>query len=222
MLDMRAQTALIALLLSVVALGAQKAAPAPSATSKGDLFDEIYERSLPQTNTLKTIRAKFTETTTSTLLSTPLVAEGTLVAVRPSDLLITYTKPDRKILRMDAKKLIFLWPDRHVRQESDIEQAQKRVQHYFVDKSPDDLRKHFTIRASEDAQKPGMYLVDLVPTRKQIKEGVARIELWLDKSTLMLASMRMTFPNGDTKTMVLRDVEMNVPVDLATLEKETR
>jgi len=216
MLDMRAQTALLVLMLGV-ALGAQKATPA-----KGDLFDEIYQRSLPQTNTLKTIRAKFTETTTSTLLSTPLVAEGTLVAVRPSDLLITYTKPDRKILRMDAKKLLFVWPDRHVRQESDIEQAQKRVQHYFVDKSPDDLRKHFTIHASEDAQKPGTYLVELVPTRKQIKEGVARIELWLDKSTLMLATMRMTFPNGDTKTMALRDVEMNVPVDLAALEKETR
>jgi outer membrane lipoprotein-sorting protein len=217
MLDMRAQTALIALLLSVVALGAQKAVPA-----KGDLFDEIYQRSLPQTNTLKTNRANFTETTTTTLLSTPLVAEGTLVAVRPSDLLITYTKPDRKILRMDAKKLLFIWPDRHVRQESDVETAQKRVQHYFVDKSPDDLRKNFTIRASEDPQKPGTYLVELVPTRKQIKEGVARIDLWLEKSTLMLATMRMTFPNGDTKTMALRDVEINVPVDLAALEKETR
>jgi outer membrane lipoprotein-sorting protein len=221
MLDMRAQTALPALLavllLSVAGLGAQK-----PATSKGDLFDEIYQRSLPQTATLKTIRARFTETTTSSLLSTPLVAEGTLVAVRPSDLLITYTKPDRKILRMDAKKLLFIWPDRHVRQESDVEQTQKRVQHYFVDKSPDDLRKNFTIRASEDAQKPGTYLVDLVPTRKQIKEGVSRIELWLDKSTLMLATMRMTFPNGDTKTMALHDVEMNVPVDLAALEKETR
>jgi outer membrane lipoprotein-sorting protein len=221
MLDMRAQTALptwlALLLLTIATLGAQKPAPA-----KGDLFDEIYQRSLPQTNTLKSIRARFTETTTSSLLSTPLVAEGTLVAVRPSDLLITYTRPDRKILRMDAKKLVFLWPDRHLRQESDIEQAQKRVQHYFVDKSPDDLRKHFTIHASEDPQKPGMYLVDLVPTRKQIKEGVSRIELWLDKSTLMLATMRMTFPNGDTKTMALHDVEMNVPVDLPALEKETR
>jgi hypothetical protein len=36
----------------------------------------------------------------------------------------------------------------------------------------------------------------------------------------MMASMRMTFPNGDTKTMALRDVEMNVPVDLAVLEKQ--
>jgi outer membrane lipoprotein-sorting protein len=195
---------------------------APRGAGSADLFDEIYQRSLPMAASLKTIRAHFTETTTSSLLAAPLVAEGTLVAVRPVDLLITYTKPDRKILRMDARKLLFIWPERHLRQESDIEQAQKRVQHYFVDKSPDDLRKHFTIHATEDAQKPGMYLVDLVATRKQIKEGVSRIELWLDKQSLMLSAMRMTFPNGDTKTMALHDVEVNAPVDLATLDRETR
>jgi outer membrane lipoprotein-sorting protein len=194
----------------------------PDKPLKADLFDEIYRRSQPIASTLKTIRAHFTETTTSSLLATPLVAEGTLVAVRPSDLLITYTKPDRKILRMDAKKLVFIWPDRHVRQESDIEQAQKRVQRYFVDKSPDELRRHFTIHASEDPRRAGTYLVELVPTRKQIKEGLFRIELWIDKSSLMLSSMRMTFPNGDTKTMGLQDVEMNAPVDLASLDAETR
>jgi outer membrane lipoprotein-sorting protein len=216
MLGMRAQHGRGPLLLALCTLLLLGAGPA----AKGDLFDEIYQRSLPQASSLKTIRARFTETTTSSLLATPLVAEGTLVAVRPSDLLITYTKPDRKILRMDAKKLLFIWPDRHLRQESDIEQAQKRVQHYFVDKSPDELRKHFTITASEDAQK-GLYLIDMVATRKQIKEGVSRIELTIDKASLMLSTMRMTFPNGDTKTMALHDVELNVPVDLAALEKET-
>jgi len=229
MLGMRAQHAsrlfrVVASGLIVAALWAARAHAdaGPKPPAKADLFDEIYQRSQPMASTLKTIRARFTETTTSSLLAKPLVAEGTLVAVRPSDLLITYTKPDRKILRMDAKKLLFIWPERHLREESDIEQAQKRVQHYFVDQSPDELRKHFTIRASEDPQKPGMYLIDLVPTRKQIKEGVSRIELWIDKQSMMLSSMRMTFPNGDTKTMVLQDVEMNVPIDAAALNGETR
>ena len=221
MLGMRAQHGrrpLHAVVSALLVLIASVIVAAGTSADKKDLFDEIYQRSLPQASTLKTIRARFTETTTSSLLATPLVAEGTLVAVRPADLLITYTKPDRKTLRMDARKLLFIWPDRHLRQESDIEQAQKRVQHYFVDKSPDELRKHFIIHASEDPQKAGTYLVDLVPTRKQIKEGVSRIELWIDKSSMMMSSMRMTFPNGDTKTMVLHDVELNVPVDL---EKET-
>ncbi len=211
-------TAILAIAVIVAAAGARASTAAP----KGDLFDEIYQRSLPMASSLKTIRARFTETTTSSLLAKPLVAEGTLVAVRPSDLLITYTRPDRKILRMDAKKLLFIWPDRHIREESDIEQAQKRVQHYFIDKSPDELRKHFTIQASDDTQKAGTYLVSMTPTRKQIKEGVSRIDLWIDKPSLMLTSMRMTFPNGDTKTMVLQDVEINVPVDAATLNADTK
>jgi outer membrane lipoprotein-sorting protein len=227
MLAMRAQhaarpiraaiSAISTLVVAALALGA-----APASAPKHDLFDEIYQRSLPMASSLKTIRATFVETTTSSLLAKPLVAEGTLVAVRPADLLITYTKPDKKILRMDAKKLLFIWPDRHIREESDIEQAQKRVQHYFIDKSPDELRKHFTIQASEDPQKAGTYLVSMTPTRKQIKEGVSKIDLWIDKQSLMMTTMRMTFPNGDTKTMVLRDVEINVPVDAATLDSETR
>jgi outer membrane lipoprotein-sorting protein len=235
MLAMRAQhgrrpflslvPAIVAALVAGVTLAAdtprKKTEQKTEKTEKADLFDEIYQRSQPIVSSLKTIRARFTETTTSSLLATPLVAEGTLVAVRPADLFITYTKPDRKIVRMDAKKLLFIWPERHLRQESDIEQAQKRVQHYFVDKSPDELRKHFTIRATEDAQKPGTYLVALTPTRKQIKEGVSRIDLWIDKASMMLSSMRMTFPNGDTKTMALHDVEVNPPVDLAALDRET-
>ncbi len=222
MLSMRAQHAGIAAILAIAVTVAAAVAAVVDAAPKGDLFDEIYQRSLPMASTLKTIRARFTETTTSSLLAKPLVAEGTLVAVRPTDLLITYTKPDRKILRMDAKKLLFIWPDRHIREESDIEQAQKRVQHYFIDKSPDELRKHFTIQASDDTQKAGTYLVSMTPTRKQIKEGVSRIDLWIDKPSLMLTSMRMTFPNGDTKTMVLQDVEINVPVDAATLNADTK
>jgi hypothetical protein len=53
----------------------------------------------------------------------------------------------------------------------------------------------------------------MVPKRKQIREGLTRLELWLDQSSLLLSAMRMTFPNGDTKLMVLTDVVANAPVD---------
>ena len=53
----------------------------------------------------------------------------------------------------------------------------------------------------------------MVPRRKQIREGLSRLELWLDQTSLLLAAMRMTFPNGDTKLMVLEDVVANAPLD---------
>ncbi len=50
------------------------------------------------------------------------------------------------------------------------------------------------------------------PKRKQIKEGLERLELWIARESLLLVQMRLTFPGGDSKTIRLDDPELNVPV----------
>jgi outer membrane lipoprotein-sorting protein len=183
-----------------------------AARAPRDLFDEIYERGKPLEQSMKTIRARFTEETTSALLVKPLVAEGTLIVVRPSDILLTYTKPEKKTLRLDAGQLLFAWPDRGLRETRDIRESQARVQKYFVSKSPDELRRHFTIVAADDATRKGTWRIEMTPTRKQIQQGLSKLDLWIRQDTMMLAAMRMTFPGGDTKTMTFTDVVMNQPV----------
>lgn len=183
-----------------------------TASAPRDLFDEIYERGKPLEQSMKTIRARFTEETTSALLVKPLVAEGTLIVVRPSDILLTYTKPEKKTLRLDAGQLLFAWPDRGLRETRDIRESQARVQKYFVSKSPDELRRHFTIVAADDATRKGTWRIEMTPTRKQIQQGLSKLDLWIRQDTMMLAAMRMTFPGGDTKTMTFTDVVMNQPV----------
>jgi hypothetical protein len=177
-----------------------------------DLFDDIYRRGQPLAESLKTIRARFVETTTSRLLVKPLVAEGTVVVVRPSDILLTYVQPERRQIRMDATSLLLVWPDRQLRERRDIRQAQGRVQKYFVDKSPAELRAHFAIRASDDRGRPGTWRIEMVPTRKQIRQGLERLDLWIRQDTLVLVAMTMTFPNGDTKSMTFSDVVVNEAV----------
>jgi outer membrane lipoprotein-sorting protein len=146
-----------------------------------------------------------------------VVAEGTLLAVRPTDILLSYTTPERKLLRIDATTLRFAWPDRKLHETRDIRQSQARVQKYFVDKTPGELRKHFTITAVDDAAKAGTWRVTMVPKRKQIQQGVTRIDLWLDQRTSMLSTMTLTFAGGDTKTMAFTNVEVNAPITLADL-----
>ncbi len=182
-----------------------------------DLFDEIYERGKPLEQSMKTIRARFTEETTSALLVKPLVAEGTLIVVRPSDIVLTYTRPERKTLRLDAGQLLFVWPDRGLRETRDIRESQARVQRYFVSKSPDELRRHFTIVATPDAARKGTWRIEMTPTRKQIQQGLSRLDLWVRQDDMTLAVMRMTFPGGDTKTMTFTDVVLNQPVSPAEL-----
>jgi outer membrane lipoprotein-sorting protein len=197
--------------LSAIVIAIASVAAAPAATQK-DVFDEIYARGKPIETGLKTLTADFTETSTSSLLKDPLVARGALTVVRPSQVVLNYTGPDSHTVRIDGDVMHVSWPSRGIDRKTSIGAAQRRIQRYFVDKSPAQLRSHFDIVAREAEDRPGTWLVDMTPKRKQIREGVTKLELWIDQNTVVLAAMKMTFPNGDSKLMEFSNVKINPPV----------
>ncbi len=182
---------------------------------KGDLFDEIYERGKTIDQSLKTLTARFVETSSSPLLEKPLVSRGTLAVVRPSRIILRYQDPDVRTVLIDGDRLTLDWPARALRQDSNIATAMRRVQSYFVGKSPDELRKHFKIAATS-LNNPPDYLVTLDPTRKQIRESLTKLELWIDRETLLLDAMQMHFVGGDVKKMEFSDVVLNPSLDATT------
>ena len=56
------------------------------------------------------------------------------------------------------------------------------------------------------------------PRRKQIKQGLESLELWIDRETRLLVQMEMDFPGGDKKIIRLDDTAVNVPVTDKTFE----
>jgi outer membrane lipoprotein-sorting protein len=199
-----ARVASAALALMMVAVSARPAAP--------DLFDEIHMRTRAAEATRRTIRARFTQTTVSSLLVNPVVARGTILAAKPAQLAMTYTAPERKTIVMDGSRVVTRREQRPVEQ-ADVTEILKSVDHYFVDATPDDLRKSFVVRAFLDPEMtPAGYQVDLVPKRKQIKQGLERLQVWVTRDPLVLWRIKMTFPGGDSDTITVEDVQFNVPV----------
>jgi len=184
-------------------------------TREPDLFDDLYARGQKQNAGLKTLTASFVETSTSPLLTKPLIAKGTVAVERPSRVALRYSDPDARVVLIDGDRMTMSWPSANIRSVKDIGASQRRIQKYFVDSSPRELRGHFDVSAREAGDRPGTYLVTMVPKRKQIEEGVTRLELWLDRTSLLLAAMRMTFPGGDTKLMTFTDVKPNAAIDPA-------
>jgi len=180
-----------------------------------DSFDALYRRGSEINATLKTLTARFTETTTSSLLTRPLVASGFVAVERPSRVVLHYQQPELRDVLIDGDRLTVSWPGRHIREATNIAAANRRIQKYFVDSRPAQLREHFDIVSERADDRPRTYRLTMVPRRKQIREGLSRLELWLDQTSLLLAAMRMTFPNGDTKLMVFEDVASNPPIDPA-------
>ena len=201
----RAASAVIAILLLL-------SSGSPSAHTQ-DLFDEIYRRGQTFEQGLRTVTARFTETSTSRLLKQPLVASGVLAVDRPSSkIALHYQQPEARTILIDGKTMRMEWPSRDLSQKKDIGATMGRVQKYFVGASPRELRSHFEIAAQTDPENAAHWLVQMTPTRRQIKEGIARIDLRIAQSSSMLTSMRITFPNGDVKAMTFDDVVTNQPL----------
>jgi len=193
----------------VLTLGAAAMA---AGTAPDDLFTQIYNRCIVQQRTMTSVRARFTETTTSSLLVKPLVAHGTIVAASPARVLMTYTDPEPKTLVLDGKSLVIVWPGRGERERVDIEDVQKRIDQYFTHASIEQLRSMFEIVARPDRVIRQTVHIEMRPKRKQIREGLDRLDLWIDGESLLLSQMRLTFPGGDQKTIKLDEVTVNVPV----------
>lgn len=185
----------------------------------GDLFDELHERIRAAEAQRQTIRARFTETTVSSLLVRPMISEGTLVGAKPARLKMTYTAPERKTIVLDGNRLFVTQAER--REQVDVTTIMKRVDHYFVNATPSDLRKSFKVRAFIDPDLPALYQIDLVPTRKQIKQGLERLQIWVARDPLLLAQITITFAGGDTTTFKIEKAELNVPLpaDAFAVEK---
>src|SRR5437588_289351 len=113
---------------------------------------------------------------------------------------------------MTTRSRTVSWPDRGEREAIDIRQTQKRIDQYFAHASLDALRSMFEIVVEPDAAVRGADRVDLRPKRKPIKAGLERLQLWIDRESLLLVQMQMPFPGGGTKSIRLAVVTLRVPV----------
>lgn len=190
--------------MMLVAAGGPHASPRAA-----DLFDEIHRKGAPLEAQLQSVSATFTETTTSTLLARPLVTRGRVIAARPSNVLLTYDAPDARVVRIVDGQLTVDWPSRQLRESKDVRSGLQRATRLFIGKSPDDLRKHFDITAVVDPERAGTWRVTFVPKRRQLREGLDRLHLWIDQQSLLLQALEMALPGGDTKRMEFSDVVVN-------------
>jgi outer membrane lipoprotein-sorting protein len=210
---------LVVAMVFAVGLGIHPDVVAGQRSTRGDgapTFDELYARGQQANKGITTLAAHFTETTTNALLRAdrPIVARGMLFVQRPSRVALLYTDPADQRIVIDGKWMTTT--AQGIQRKMDVGAAQDRVQKYFVQSDAAELRRVFDIELRERSSRPGTHEVVMVPKRKQIKETLSKLELWVGDGTALLKAMRMTFANGDTKLMEFDNVVANGLVDPGT------
>jgi len=214
---MRSVATLVAagLCLWLAASPAASQKPSERSDTSPPTFDDLYRRGQSLNKDLRTLAARFVETTTTTLLERPIVERGLLYVERPSRVALHYTDPpDRKVI-IDGKWMTTLWPSVNVHRRTNIGAAQDRVQKYFVQGDAGELRRIFDIAVHARSTRPGTRELFMTPKRKQISESLKRLDLWVAEPGGLLDAMRMTFANGDVKLMEFENVTTNTAIDAA-------
>ncbi len=171
---------------------------------------------------LRALSASFVETTSSTLLTTPIVLRGRVVAQRPSNIVLTYDAPDARVVRIIDGHLTVNWPARGLDETRDVRSTLQRAERTIIGKSPDELRKLFDITAVDAHDGAGTWKVTFVPRRRQLREGVERLHLWIGQQSLLLESLEMELPGGDTRRMDFSDVVVNPAIDASVFQPAIR
>ena len=83
-----------------------------------DLFDDIYAKSHSLQQSIRTVTARFTEESTSALLTVPVVSRGTLAVVRPDRVVMRYSEPPGRVLLIDGDQLTLAWLAKGVHERS--------------------------------------------------------------------------------------------------------
>jgi outer membrane lipoprotein-sorting protein len=195
-------------LTAIAMLGLAGAAP----HQNSDPLDDLFARGRAAQAATKSISASFTETSVSSLLRDPLVSTGTLVATLPIRVVMSYSSPTVKTVALDDTRLVIARGPGQPREEINIADTQRRVQKYFAEASPKQLRELFTITLSSDL-KADAHRLEMVPRRKQMAEGIDRLRIWIDRTRLVMTRMVLDYPGGDSKTLELHDIRTNVAID---------
>jgi outer membrane lipoprotein-sorting protein len=186
-----------------------------------DAVAALFRRGREVRASLHSVAARFTETTTSSLLEQPLVQTGTLLAAEPGRLLLRYESPSRKVIVVDGDRLRLHSLESGEQQALDtldIARTQANVRRYLVKDDERELRQEFDIRLDPSPEVEGALRLELTPRRKRIRESLARLTLTLDAERLLVLRLGMEFPSGDRKTIVLEDVQANVPIPAGAFE----
>ena len=121
-------------------------------------------------------------------------------------MIMRYTDPDARVVLIDGDKMTMSWPGRNLTQVTDIGTAQGRIQKYFVNGTAAELRDQFAIDdhgMTGDRSRP-LLRHDGAEARNRSAPPSRSSTCGSTARRRCCISMKMTFANGDTKTLAVR------------------
>lgn len=162
---------------------------------------------------VKTMTCSFVQTKRMVLLSDDMVSHGRMAFLSPDRLSWVYQTPYEYRFVLNGDK-VYVGNDKR---SSTVDIAENklfgtiaRVMMNTVVGRIDDLKADFGISVTGEAPSR---VVGLTPKRREMKQMLKQVELFLDEKAGTVTHIRLSEKNGDVTDIVLKDIKLNVPID---------
>ncbi len=172
---------------------------------------ERFDHAQRETDTMV---ANFTERKDLNLLAEPLISRGEFFFTRPNQVRWEYTEPEHKVFVITEKRYTAYYPAAKRAEEVEIKKfIGKRLFRFLgVGQSIEDLAKYYEFQLGESNDLPGTYLLVLTPRKKQIRESMAFMKIWVDEGTFLPRKVAYEEKDGDSTLLTFHDLRVNVDV----------
>lgn len=212
--------AVVSVVFSTVALAEDGPGAELDRLDAGERFERLLELMSERAQEIKTLQARFRQTTTGAVLLKPVVSRGVLSYRAPDAGRWEYLEPERMVVLFRDGVLTTYLPDDQTAERVTVSDRYERVMQVISGGLPlEKLRDRFRLTFS-DRGSPHPYRLTLDPRSRRIERRVEKIEIKIERERLLPTVVEYIEPEGDTVRYELDDVRVDVPLsdDLFTLD----
>jgi len=167
-------------------------------------FDRVQE-------SIHTLAAEFTETTTSELLLDPIRAEGRFYLTKPDSLRWEYTAPEEMKFVIAEDQYTGYFPEQQRAEHRSVQRWSEQIFRFFgVGQGSAELLKFYDISlAPSGASDEGMILLELEPKKRRVRKRVPEVQFWLDARTFLPQRIEYHNKSGNSRIIEFRDITLN-------------
>jgi len=194
--------------------------PLPPDLHGADKLAALVQRVSQVQSSMTTLKAAFELRRTSRLLAEPSVSRGTFYYRAPDSIRWEYESPRPMTVLLAAGVAITYRPAEKRAERVEVGRAQRRVFRFISAAEPLEKLKEYFSFTFRDAGGAANYQLELRPTAHQIKKRLKRLEIEIDRRTLLPVKVAYEETDGDGTAYSFSNVETNQPLsaDLFSLD----
>jgi outer membrane lipoprotein-sorting protein len=164
-------------------------------------FDAVQE-------SIRTISAEFTETTTNRLLNDPIVAEGNFYMTKPDAIRWEYTAPEEMRFVIAQDRYTGYFPNQKRAETRNIQRWSDHLFRFFgLGQGSTELSKFYEITLGGEEDET--YLLVLHPKKKRARKRVQEVRFWIDTTTYLPRRVEYVGKDGNGRVIRFHEIRLN-------------